>query len=58
MVQDGYPMMDYLAEHQIEIESCPTSHLHTKMVVSEEIHSLPQFLHVKIEVSLIRMLPQ
>ena len=38
-------LMDYLAEHNIGIESCLTSNIQTSTVASLETHPLKQFLN-------------
>ncbi|CAG9295898.1 adenosine deaminase [Celerinatantimonas diazotrophica] len=45
-------LMDYLYEHQIGIESCPTSNLHTSTVSDYAHHPLKQFINAGIPVSL------
>ena len=44
--------MDYLAKHQIGIESCPTSNIQTSTVASYQEHPIKQFLAHGILVSL------
>lgn len=38
-------LMDYLVEHQIAVESCPTSNYQTATVTSLKSHPLPTFLN-------------
>ena len=38
-------LMDYLVEHRIGIESCPTSNLHTSTVESYQAHPIKDFLN-------------
>lgn len=45
-------LMDYLAKHQIGIESCPTSNIQTSTVASYKGHPIKQFLGHGILVSL------
>jgi len=45
-------LMDYLALHQIGIESCPTSNIHTSTVSDYESHPIAKFLDHGINVSL------
>jgi len=45
-------LMDYLAKHQIGIESCPTSNLHTSTVDNYQSHPIKAFLNHEINVSL------
>lgn len=45
-------LMDYLAKHQIGIESCPTSNIQTSTVSSYESHPIKAFLAHGINVSL------
>jgi len=45
-------LMDYLAKHQIGIESCPTSNIHTSTIASYETHPIKQFLDHGLLVSL------
>ena len=45
-------LMDYLAKHQIGIESCPTSNIQTSTVASYQTHPIKQFLAHGILVSL------
>ena len=45
-------LMDYLAKHQIGIESCPTSNIQTSTVASYKAHPIKQFLAHGILVSL------
>ncbi|MFM2479304.1 adenosine deaminase [Celerinatantimonas sp. MCCC 1A17872] len=45
-------LMDYLQQHQIGIESCPTSNLHTSTVRDYAHHPLKQFMQAGIPVSL------
>jgi len=45
-------LMDYLAKHQIGIESCPTSNLHTSTVGNYQSHPIKAFLNHEINVSL------
>lgn len=45
-------LMDYLAEHQVGIESCPTSNIQTSTVSDYESHPIKQFLAHGINVSL------
>ncbi len=45
-------LMEYLAKHNIGIESCPTSNLHTSTVSSYLTHPLRQFMHQGIMIGL------
>jgi len=45
-------LMDYLAQHQIGIESCPTSNIQTSTVASYQVHPIKQFLKHGLLVSL------
>ncbi len=45
-------LMDYLTEHQIGIESCPTSNIQTSTVNSYQNHPIKKFLEHGINVSL------
>lgn len=45
-------LMDYLALHQIGIESCPTSNIQTSTVANYQSHPIKQFLDHDILVSL------
>jgi len=45
-------LMDYLAEHQIGIESCPTSNIQTSTVNNYQNHPIKKFLEHGINVSL------
>ncbi|OIQ47461.1 MAG: adenosine deaminase [Gammaproteobacteria bacterium MedPE] len=45
-------LMDYLAEHQIGIESCPTSNIQTSTVSDYQNHPIKKFLEHGINVSL------
>lgn len=45
-------LMDYLQKHQIGIESCPTSNIHTSTVTDFAHHPLSTFLHSGILVGL------
>ncbi len=45
-------LMDYLAKHQIGIESCPTSNIQTSTVASYKEHPIKQFLDHGLLVSL------
>lgn len=45
-------LMDYLAEHQIGIESCPTSNVQTSTVSDYQTHPIKKFLAHGINVSL------
>ena len=45
-------LMDYLAQHQIGIESCPTSNIQTSTVASYLAHPIKQFLKHGLLVSL------
>ncbi|MCM2679882.1 adenosine deaminase [Echinimonas agarilytica] len=45
-------LMEYLAQHRIGIESCPTSNLHTSTVSSYDTHPLRQFLEADICIGL------
>lgn len=45
-------LMDYLAKHQIGIESCPTSNIQTSTVASYQVHPIKQFLEHGLLVSL------
>ncbi|NRA53523.1 MAG: adenosine deaminase [Gammaproteobacteria bacterium] len=45
-------LMDYLAQHQIGIESCPTSNIQTSTVASYQAHPIKQFLKHGLLVSL------
>ena len=45
-------LMDYLAQHQIGIECCPTSNIQTSTVASYQTHPIKQFLAHGMLVSL------
>jgi adenosine deaminase len=45
-------LMDYLAQHQIGIESCPTSNIQTSTIASYQAHPIKQFLAHGMLVSL------
>ncbi len=45
-------LMDYLAEHRIGIESCPTSNLHTSTVESYPEHPVKDFLNHGVLINL------
>ena len=45
-------LMDYLAKHQIGIESCPTSNIQTSTVASYQAHPIKNFLDHGLLVSL------
>jgi len=45
-------LMDYLAKHQIGIESCPTSNIQTSTVESYQTHPIKKFLEHGLLVSL------
>ena len=45
-------LMDYLANHQIGIESCPTSNIQTSTVASYQAHPIKKFLDHGLSVSL------
>lgn len=50
--KDDQALMNYLAEHKIGIESCPTSNYQTATVVDTENHPMKLFLDAGIEVTL------
>ncbi len=45
-------LMEYLVEHKIGIESCPTSNLHTSTVSSYQEHPLRTFMEAGVLVGL------
>ncbi|RYV02997.1 adenosine deaminase [Shewanella sp. OPT22] len=45
-------LMDYLVEHRIGIESCPTSNLHTSTVESYQAHPIKHFLNKGVLINL------
>lgn len=45
-------LMDYLVEHRIGIESCPTSNLHTSTVESYQSHPIKHFLDKGVLINL------
>jgi adenosine deaminase len=45
-------LMDYLAQHQIGIESCPTSNIHTSTISDYKSHPIAAFLDHGLNVSL------
>ena len=45
-------LMDYLVEHRIGIESCPTSNLHTSTVESYQTHPIKDFLNKGVLINL------
>lgn len=49
---DDPKLMEYLVAHQVGIESCPTSNLHTSTVTSYKNHPLPKFLDAGVCVGL------
>lgn len=49
---DDPELMDYMAKHEIAIESCPTSNFHTNTIQDLSKHPLPIFLENDILVSI------
>ncbi|MBR9729295.1 adenosine deaminase [Shewanella intestini] len=49
---DDPKLMNYLVEHKIGIESCPTSNLHTSTVTSYDAHPFTTFLNAGVLIGL------